>query len=66
VQSVRVAPFREDFTTDCTDDTDGKEKKKFWKQKLFIREIRGSIPFVAALPRCAFCAFSRQFSSPNL
>jgi hypothetical protein len=31
-QSVRVAPFREDFTTDCTDSTDGKEKKSFGKQ----------------------------------
>jgi hypothetical protein len=35
---VNVAPFREDFlTTDGPDDTEGKEKKKFGKQELFIR-----------------------------
>jgi hypothetical protein len=52
LQFVKVAPFREDFlTTDGTDCTDGKEKKKFGKQELFIREIReirGSISSVAA------------------
>jgi hypothetical protein len=51
LQSVSVAPFREDFTTDGTDDTDGKEKKKFGQQDLFIREIReirGSFLLVVA------------------
>jgi hypothetical protein len=44
---VRVAPLREDYLT--TDGTDGKEKKKFGKQELFIREIReirGSFPLL--------------------
>jgi hypothetical protein len=40
VHSVRIAHFREDFTTDFTDCTDGKEKKKVGKLQLFIREIR--------------------------
>ncbi len=39
-QSGRVSHFREDFTTDYTDCTDGIEKKKVGKLQLFIREIR--------------------------
>jgi len=35
VHSVRIAHFREDFTTDFTDCTDGKEKKKVGKLQLF-------------------------------
>jgi hypothetical protein len=43
LQLVNVAPFREVcLTTDGTD-TDGKEKKKFGKQELFIRAIRTTV-----------------------
>jgi hypothetical protein len=40
LQSVRIAQFREDFTTDYTDYTDGKEKRKCGKEDLLIRVIR--------------------------
>jgi hypothetical protein len=47
LQFVRIAPFRGDFTTDGTDGTDG----TCGPNQLPIREIRqirGSIPLVAA------------------
>jgi hypothetical protein len=56
-KSLRFAKI---FTTDGTDDTDGKEKKKFGKQELFIREIReirGSISLVAAGRAGSFAPF---------
>jgi hypothetical protein len=28
---VRIAPFREDFTTDFTDDTDWERREEIWK-----------------------------------
>ena len=44
LQYVRIAPFREDFTTDGTDDTD----ESRLRPKLFpIREIREGMMFVS-------------------
>ena len=55
----KVLHFRRDFTTDYTDYTDGKRKRKCGKQDLFIRVIRvirGSILWLR-LCRSVFFAF---------
>jgi len=63
-QSVRVAPFREDFTTDCTDSTDGKEKKSFGKQNcISVKSVKSVVPFfwlrLAALRLCVRSLYHR-------
>ena len=60
-QSLRIAPFREDFTTDGTDDTDKSRLVRNHFQS--VKSVKSAVQFLAChWSRCPFWAFSRQIN----
>jgi hypothetical protein len=50
LQYVRIAPFREDFTTDFTDGTDWERREEIWKAEngnsLSVPSVKSVVKFL--------------------